>query len=100
MRTAKLAPGSAPELNDAVAAARNQFEAGLDDDLNTAQALAAVFDLIRACNIALDKDQLREGDRASILAWFSEVDSRLAIIPAAEDPAAKDEEIEALIAQP
>ena len=97
LQTARLAPGSAPELKDAVAHARNQFEAGLDDDLNTAQALAAVFDLIRASNIALDKDQLREGDRASILAWFSEVDSRLAIIPPADDPAAKDEEIEALI---
>ena len=97
LQTARLAPGSAAELKDAVAHARNQFEAGLDDDLNTAQALAAVFDLIRASNIALDKDQLREGDRASILAWFSEVDSRLAIIPLADDPAAKDEEIEALI---
>ena len=90
-------PGSAAELKDAVANARNQFEAGLDDDLNTAQALAAVFDLIRASNIALDKDQLREGDRASILAWFSEVDTRLAIIPPADDPAAKHEEIESLI---
>ncbi len=77
-----------------------QFEAGLDDDLNTAQALAAVFDLIRASNIALDKDRLREGDRDAILAWFSEVDGRLAIIPPAEELAAKDEEIEALIAQP
>ena len=99
LQTARLAPGSAAELKDAVAHARNQFEAGLDDDLNTAQALAAVFDLIRASNIALDKDQLREGDRASILGWFSEVDSRLAIIPPADDPAAKDEEIESLIAQ-
>ena len=83
----------------AVTAAKNQLESGLDDDLNTAQALAAVFDLIRTCNIALDKDQLRADDRAAILAWFAEVDTRLAIIPTTEELASKDEEIESLIKQ-
>jgi cysteinyl-tRNA synthetase len=99
LRTAKLSAGSSPDLQEAVSMARRQFEAGLDDDLNTAQALAAVFDLIRACNIAVDKDQLREDDRAAILSWFFEVDARLAIIPAAEEVVAKDDEIEALIAK-
>ena len=99
LRTPKLAPGSTPELTRAVVAASAQFEAGLDDDLNTAQALAAVFDLIRACNIALDKEQLREGDRAEVLAWLAEVDTRLAILPVAEERASNDDEIENLIAQ-
>lgn len=99
LRTAKLTSGSTTELQGAVAEARKQFEAGLDDDLNTPQALGAVFDLIRAGNIALDREQMREEDRAAILAWFSEVDSRLAIVPSAEETVAKDEEIEALIAR-
>lgn len=98
LRTAKLAAGATPELTDAVASARKQFEAGLDDDLNTAQALAAVFDLVRACNIALDKEQLREEDRAAVLDWFCDVDSRLAIIPSAEESVGKDDEVEALVA--
>jgi len=98
LRTAKLAPGATPELTDAVVSARKQFEAGLDDDLNTAQALAAVFDLVRACNIALDKEQLREEDRAAVLDWFREVDSRLAIIPSDEESVGKDDEVEALVA--
>jgi cysteinyl-tRNA synthetase len=98
LRTAKLARGASPEWRDAVAAARKQFEAGLDDDLNTAQALAAVFDLVRACNIALDKEQLREEDRAAVLDWFCEVDSRLAIIPAAEESIDKNDEIDGLVA--
>ena len=101
LRTAKLAAGASPELKDAVAAARKEFEAGLDDDLNTAYALASVFDLIRASNIALDKEQLREDDRTAILNWFSEVDGRLAILPAAEEHGAADqgidEEIESLV---
>jgi cysteinyl-tRNA synthetase len=97
LRTAKLAAGSNPEVTSAVAEARRQFEAGLDDDLNTAQALAAVFDLIRSCNIALDKGQLGEDDRTAILNWFSEVDNRLAIIPSAEELIDRDQEIDALV---
>ena len=98
LRTAKLAPGPSIEVHNAIAFARTQFEAGLDDDLNTAQALAAVFELIRACNIALTRGLLGERDRAAILDWFSEVDGRLAIIPTAEELDSKDGEIEALVA--
>jgi cysteinyl-tRNA synthetase len=99
LRTAKLTGGVTPELTQAVAAARSQLEAGLDDDLNTNEALAAVFNVIRSCNIALDKDQLREEDRTSVLAWFDEVDTRLAIIPVENEVASNEDEIEALVAQ-
>ena len=99
VRTAKLVAGATREIGDAVAAARTQFEAGLDDDLNTAQALAAVFDLVRVGNIALKDEKLREDDRAAILAWFTEVDNRLAIIPGAEELTSKDDEIDALVAR-
>jgi cysteinyl-tRNA synthetase len=102
LKSAKLAPGAAPEIQTAIAQALQQFEAGLDDDLNTPQAMAAVFDLIRAGNIALDKDLVREDDRAAILDWFARVDARLAIIPADEERAgiAEDhQEIEALVAR-
>ena len=97
LQTAKLQDGTNAELTQAIATARNQFEAGLDDDLNTPQALGAIFNLIRACNIALDRDQLHEDDRAAILAWLAKVDTRLAIIPSTEDLGVKDDEIEALI---
>ena len=97
LQTARLQGGTNPELTQTIATARNQFEAGLDDDLNTPQALGAVFNLIRASNIALDRDQLHEEDRAAILAWLAEVDTRLAIIPSMEDLGTKDDEIEGLI---
>src|SRR5215470_3295520 len=41
--TAKLAPGSDAQLAAALATARQEFEAALDDDLNTSGALAAIF---------------------------------------------------------
>jgi cysteinyl-tRNA synthetase len=99
LNTAKLAAGAAPELNAAVANARKAFEAGLDDDLNTAQALAAIFDLIREGNIALDREQLKEDNRAEILQWFAEVDTRLNVIPAVGQLVETDSEIDGLVAQ-
>jgi cysteinyl-tRNA synthetase len=99
VKTTKLAAGATPEVMQAVADGRSQFEAGLDDDLNTPEALGAVFQLIRSCNIALDKDQVREDDRTAILAFLADVDTRLAIVPVAEESVSNDEEIETLIAQ-
>src|SRR5437867_7149798 len=46
LETARREPGSNPQLHDYAAAAVAAFENALDDDLNTAQALGAVFDLI------------------------------------------------------
>lgn len=99
LKTAKLPAGSSPDIVERVVTARRQFDAGLDDDLNTAQALAAIFDLIRDCNIALDKGKLSDDDRSEILRWFLEVDNRLAIVPAVETAVEADAEIEALIAK-
>jgi cysteinyl-tRNA synthetase len=94
-----VSPGLAAPLQDAVTRARAAFEAGLDDDLNTSQALASIFELIRECNIALDREQLQEDNRTEILQWFSEVDRRLAIVPPVDERGESDAEIDALVAQ-
>jgi cysteinyl-tRNA synthetase len=81
---------------------RQRFEEGLDDDLNTAVALAAMFALIRAANIALDQGELGEDLKAGIQEWFVVIDSRLGIVPSSEEIAAsasseKDAHVAALI---
>src|SRR5713226_4044494 len=48
--------------------AEQQFEAGLADDLNVAVALAAVFDLVRDVNTAIDRGEFRRDDVAPVLA--------------------------------
>jgi cysteinyl-tRNA synthetase len=98
LQTGKLEEGSDPEIATLLAESRAQFEAGLDDDLNSAQALAAVFELVRRCNIAMSKGTLRTENRNEILQWFKIVDDRLAIIPALEQLTQADQEIEGLIA--
>ncbi len=99
LKSAKLAAGNNPELMAAKGEAVAAFEAGLDDDLNTAQALAAVFDFVRKCNIALTEGVVREDDRKQILQFFESVDQRLAIMPPMEEVVQGDAEIESLIAQ-
>jgi cysteinyl-tRNA synthetase len=49
-----LAPGFTPDLTAQAGASRKSFESSMDDDFNTAGALAALFELIKAINTARD----------------------------------------------
>src|SRR5262249_16145856 len=78
---ATLKAGRNDKVSAATAKARVDFEAALDDDLNTSGALGALFTLINACNLVLDSRELQEDNRLEILAWLKTVDDRLAIVP-------------------
>ena len=56
------------------------FDDGLSDDLNTARALAAAFDLVRDTNIAMDKGEFRQGDVASVQQFLSFFDRVFAVL--------------------
>ena len=60
--------------------AADEFDAGLSDDLNTARALAAAFDLLREANIAMDKGQFRQADVAPAQQFFASFDRVFAIM--------------------
>ena len=72
------------------------FEEAMDDDLNTAGALGALFTLIRDANIALDAGRISAGDAAGIKAALMKIDPVLDLFPRPE--ANLDSEIESLIA--
>ena len=40
------------------------------DDLNTAMALGAAYDLVREANIAMDKGEFRQGDVAAAKSFW------------------------------
>ena len=65
--------------------AESDFDAGLADDLNTAQALAAVFDLVRDVNTAMDQREFLQQDAPRILAAMEKVDRVLAVLPNDDD---------------
>ncbi|MFN2239690.1 MAG: cysteine--tRNA ligase, partial [Thermoanaerobaculia bacterium] len=84
--------GRGKELSGAM---RADFERSMDDDLNTAGALGALFSMVREANIAADEDALGSEDARLLLAAIEDVDGVLDIRPAAEQNL--DEEIESLI---
>jgi cysteinyl-tRNA synthetase len=63
-----------------IAKAGEEFDAGLSDDLNTARALAAVFDLVREANIAMDKGEFHQGDVAAVQEFLATFDKVFAVL--------------------
>jgi cysteinyl-tRNA synthetase len=96
LRDARTESGSNPELKAASARALEQFESGMDDDLNTSVALAAIHDLKTEVNRALDGCTLRSDDRADVLALIERFNSVLNIIPE-EEAVLLDEDVQRLI---
>jgi cysteinyl-tRNA synthetase len=102
LNASNLRAGSNEKVANALQSARDEFEAAMDDDLNTSGALGALFVLINECNVALASGDVQEDNRAEILNWFKVVDDRLGVMPSMEQLVLKDEEaveIEAIVAR-
>jgi cysteinyl-tRNA synthetase len=83
--TDRLREGKFPEGSTTAMAARAEkaaedFDRGLADDLNTAVALAAVFDLVRDANSAMDRGEFRQGDAAPVLGVMELFDAIFAVL--------------------
>jgi len=76
----KFPAGKQAGMAERIAKAAEEFDAGLSDDLNTARALAAVFDLVREANIAMDKGEFRQGDVAAVQQVLANFDRVLAVL--------------------
>jgi cysteinyl-tRNA synthetase len=67
--------GSSPAIAEMIERWRRRFEDALDDDLNTAEALAAIHGLERETNIAIDKKTIKADDQKALLALVDRFDS-------------------------
>jgi cysteinyl-tRNA synthetase len=76
----KFSEGSNAAMHRLAGDTRMRMKAGLDDDLNTAQALAAIFDMVREANTAADRGELKSGDTACLLKVLEEFDSVFAVL--------------------
>jgi cysteinyl-tRNA synthetase len=65
----------------------DRMKAALDDDLNTAQAQAAIFEMVRRVNAAFDAGEVRKDDAAPLLAVIGKFDEIFAVLN--DDDAAK-----------
>jgi cysteinyl-tRNA synthetase len=87
---ARLKEGKFPAGANSAMAVRAEkatadFEAGLADDLNTAVALAAIFDLVRDVNTTIDRGEFRREDALHILAAMKKFDRIFAILEDNDD---------------
>jgi cysteinyl-tRNA synthetase len=93
---AKTEAGRNDQLQTAAQRSLEKFEAGMDDDVNTSVALAAIHDLTREVNTAISRGTLRKDDQREVLAAIDRFDSVLNIFGDAT-PKVLDEEIQKLI---
>jgi cysteinyl-tRNA synthetase len=101
---ATLPAGRNEAITARSAEAIRQFEEGMDDDLNTAEALAAVFEYVRALNTAFDDNELMEENRWDAARVLEVFDTVFDVLKPSEPiggagTAIADGEVEALIEQ-
>jgi cysteinyl-tRNA synthetase len=105
LTSSKLPQGHNEALAERSAQAIREFEDALDDDLNTAEALAAIFEYVRQVNSALDAGEFREENRWDAARVLEVFDAVFDVLKAGETATAatrngalSDAQIEALIA--
>jgi cysteinyl-tRNA synthetase len=104
---AKAQKSMAARIADAAA----EFDAGLSEDLNTARALAAIFELVREANIAMDKGEFAQSDVPAAQKFLRDFDQVFAVLEnndaqklqalgyVSKTAGADDAEIEKLVAE-
>jgi cysteinyl-tRNA synthetase len=95
---AKTSEGSNEALHEAAQRALTEFEAGMDDDLNTSVALAVVHNLSREVNTALARKQVKAENQRELLEVIDRIDTVLNIFGNSQREML-DSEVQALIDQ-
>ncbi len=81
--------GSNPEMQSLASETIARMRAALDDDLNTAQAQGAIFEMVRSANSALDSNQIKKDDAAPLLAALEKFDEIFAVLKDDDGPKMK-----------
>ena len=102
LETDRFAEGANSTLAARTDAAIEAFDEALDDDLNTAVALAAMFEYIRDTNAAMDSGEFLSGNRDPAIAFLDRFDCIFDVLKPKAHAGANvlsDSDVEALIAE-
>ena len=72
--------GSSLAMTSLAEQTSKRLRESLDDDLNTAQAQAAIFDMVRAANAAIDEGEIKKDDVPPLLAALDQFDEIFAVL--------------------
>jgi cysteinyl-tRNA synthetase len=95
MHALRTADGKHDDIAPVCRQAQERFEACLDDDLNMAGALGAIFELVRDVNRAMSQQQLSAAAAQEVIALMQSFDTVLGLLEPEETTA--DSQAEALL---
>jgi cysteinyl-tRNA synthetase len=72
--------GASQQMQTLASETVDRMRAALDDDLNTAQAQGAIFEMVRSANAAFDTGQIKKDDVAPLLAALAKFDEIFAVL--------------------
>jgi cysteinyl-tRNA synthetase len=100
LETDRFVEGFNEQLAARTAEASKAFTDSLNDDLNTAEALAAAFEFVRDANSTMDSGEFRAGNAPAALEFLGLFDSIFRVLePSVKPGALLDSDIEARVAQ-
>jgi cysteinyl-tRNA synthetase len=100
LETDKYVDGENEKVTQRTAAAVKAFHDSLNDDLNTAEALAAAFEYVRDANSAMDSGEFRAGNTREALEFLERFDAVFDVLkPSVQAGQLSDEQVDGLIAE-
>jgi cysteinyl-tRNA synthetase len=91
LETTQWPEGDNSEIQSLARKTIDDMRSAMDDDLNTAQTMAAMFDLVRDVNAAADAGNVRRNDVAPLLQALSAFDEIFSVLT--DDDAAKMKQV-------
>jgi cysteinyl-tRNA synthetase len=82
-------PGASQEMQTLASETADRMRAALEDDLNTAQAQGAIFEMVRRVNAAFDASEIKRDDVAPLLAALGRFDEIFAVLKDDDGPKMK-----------
>src|SRR5712692_3554786 len=89
LTSAQFPAGATPQMAQLAAETIARMKSALDDDLNTAEAQAAMFDMLRKANTALDAGEVRQDDVKPLLAALEKFDEIFGVLKDDDQPKMK-----------
>ncbi len=89
LTSSQFPAGSNPAITALAHETADRISTALNDDLNTAEAQGAIFEMLRAANSALDANEVKQEDAKALLATLDRFDSIFGILKDDDQPKMK-----------
>src|ERR1700689_5481081 len=80
LTTGQFPPGATESMAELARETADRIRAAFEDDLNTAQAQGAIFEMVRKANAAIDAGQFKKDDVPALLASLERFDELFAVL--------------------